>query len=125
METVFLHLWGMRQKVEYLKTSYLVRAVVNAPLQTVEGANIDTDKMEEAHEALFSAMFPFSEHEKKKEDTDARGRLDHWVRKVKGIKVLEVLPDIKSAIKEHRARRRLQLRHTKRGRLARAVKRIL
>lgn len=81
----------MRQEAEFCKTILIARAVLDAPLQTMEGVQ-PGDDLEKMVEAYLNAMFPFQQADVKRAMDKMRNMLNTWVNSVDTITV-EPLPD--------------------------------
>jgi hypothetical protein len=75
----------------------LIRAILDAPLQTEEGANLGNE-LEEALDVYKKTVFPFWEADKKRELAEAKEVLKSWTGSVSHI-TIDVLPDPVSELK--------------------------
>lgn len=69
----------------------MIRAILDAPLQTEEGANLD-NSLEEALDTYKKTVFPFWEADKKREMDEAKAVLKSWTGNVSHV-TIELLPD--------------------------------
>lgn len=69
----------------------MVRAILDAPLQTEEGVNFGTE-LEDAVDTYKKTVFPFWEADKKRELSDAKEVLESWTGQVSHI-TIDTLPD--------------------------------
>ena len=112
LESLYAYLFQLRQETQFMQTFVVARAVLDAPLQTVEGANVGQD-LKKLVEEYTRLIFPHTEADKRKEFEEMRRVLEAYTKAYSSIEV-KPLPTLMESVK--RADRRAQAIH--RGRTA-------
>lgn len=106
LESVYQILFQLRQEAHFVETVMITRAILDAPLQTVEGAKPGTELKDLADQYL-KALFPYHEADEKQRMRMLHEKLDEWVKNIDHIQV-DVLPSITDQMKAARRKRRSQ-----------------
>ncbi|MCA8938752.1 MAG: hypothetical protein KDB07_03005 [Planctomycetes bacterium] len=109
LESVYALLFQMRQDIQFLAQFLQARAILDAPLQTVEGVQVG-DELKNIVEEFINAMYPFQRADMKKEIHEMAEILQKFVEQVHSIQV-ELLPDPGKLMQEARRRRKGQEQH--------------
>lgn len=91
LESVYAVLFQKRQDARFLENFLQARATLDAPLQTVEGAQTG-DELKNIVEEYVNTIFPFQKADSKKEIREMAAVLKQWVENTAGLQV-EMLPD--------------------------------
>jgi hypothetical protein len=100
LESMYQILFQLRQEQTFFSQALLARAILDAPLQTVEGAEIGDD-LSKISEQYIDSMFPNYKSDNKKKVKELQEALHEWVSKVSDITVTP-LPSMTDRMKQAR-----------------------
>lgn len=100
LESVYALLFQARQDADYLKTFMTVRAILDAPLQTVEGVQTGNE-LKNLVEEYTETVYPFAKADKRKVIDEMTKALRHYVNEVAAIEAVP-LPTLTEKLRIHR-----------------------
>lgn len=104
LESVFDMLFQLRQEAKYMEHLLLIRAILDAPLQTEEGVQTGNE-VEKLLDNYTKALFPFHDADRKRDMDDMKEQLKRWVEAVDNIKI-QPMPSLTERAQAARRMRR-------------------
>ena len=104
LESVFDILFSLRQESRFIETLLMMRATMDAPLQTVEGVKVGKE-MEDLLDRYTKSLFPYHEADKRKDMDVMQEQLKRWVGGTSSITVTP-MPSLKDQLNVSRRTRR-------------------